>query len=105
MVARMITPTISALCSIAFNAPVTANAMVPNKSNISISRGDRCGRISDNGFSLLLSSIKVLKENQIYIIRSYVFGMRMFSVSQCHTLLHSLHSQMSSHVHAFAQLM
>ena len=34
MVASIITPTMSALCSIALNAPVTANAIVPNRSKM-----------------------------------------------------------------------
>ena len=34
MVAKMIMPTMSALCSIALNAPVTANAIVPKRSKI-----------------------------------------------------------------------
>ena len=34
IVARIITPTMSDLCSIALNAPVTAKAMVPNRSRI-----------------------------------------------------------------------
>ena len=34
IVARMIIPTISALCSIALKAPVTANAIVPNRSKM-----------------------------------------------------------------------
>jgi hypothetical protein len=34
IVARIIIPTMSALFSIALNAPVTAKAIVPNKSNI-----------------------------------------------------------------------
>ncbi len=36
IVARIIIPTMSALCSIALNAPVTANAIVPNKSKARI---------------------------------------------------------------------
>jgi hypothetical protein len=38
-VERIITPTISYLCSIALNAPVTAKAIVPNKSNTCINIG------------------------------------------------------------------
>ena len=34
IVAKMIMPTMSALCSIALNAPVTANAIVPKRSKI-----------------------------------------------------------------------
>ena len=34
IVAKMIIPTMSALCSIALNAPVTANAIVPKRSKI-----------------------------------------------------------------------
>lgn len=37
MVERINTPTMSDLCSTALNAPVTANAMVPNRSKIWIS--------------------------------------------------------------------
>ena len=36
IVAKMIIPTISALCSIALNAPVTAKAIVPKRSNARI---------------------------------------------------------------------
>ena len=34
IVAKMIMPTMSALCSIALNAPVTANAIVPKRSRM-----------------------------------------------------------------------
>ncbi len=39
MDARKMTPTMSDLCSMALNAPVTANAMVPNKSRAWIKSG------------------------------------------------------------------
>jgi len=48
IVERTITPTMSALCSIALNAPVTANAIVPNKSRIWMKNGDNCVRTSDS---------------------------------------------------------
>ena len=59
IVERIIIPTMSALCSIALNAPVTANAIVPNKSNISINKGDKFAKMSDNRFSLRLPAIKL----------------------------------------------
>ena len=45
---RTMTPTMSALCSIALKAPVTANAVVPNKSRIWTKNGDRFVKMSDN---------------------------------------------------------
>ena len=39
IVASMMTPTISDPCSMALNAPVTANAIVPNRSRICINSG------------------------------------------------------------------
>ena len=36
IVAKIIIPTISALCSMALNAPVTANAIVPKRSRAKI---------------------------------------------------------------------
>jgi len=59
IVERIITPTMSALCSIALNAPVTANAIVPNKSMIWINNGDKCSKRSTNRFYLRLSNIKL----------------------------------------------
>jgi len=59
IVERIITPTMSALCSIALNAPVTANAIVPNKSMIWINNGDKCSKRSSNQFCLRLSNIKL----------------------------------------------
>lgn len=60
IVERTITPTMSALCSIALKAPVTAKAMVPNRSSICINNGDKCSNMSDNRrLRLQLAHIKL----------------------------------------------
>ena len=60
IVERTITPTMSVLCSIALKAPVTAKAMVPNRSNICINTGDKCSNMSDNRrLRLQLAHIKL----------------------------------------------
>ena len=65
IVERTITPTMSALCSIALKAPVTAKAMVPNRSKICINNGDKCSNMSDNRrLRLQLAHIKLHSQDQ-----------------------------------------
>jgi len=47
IVESTMTPTMSALCSTALNAPVKANAIVPNRSRIWTKNGDTWNNTSD----------------------------------------------------------